>query len=62
MSNRNGWRLIDYLDALLDKATPAIDVVNKTTVIIVTVAAAILLLPPAMALYLADACLGKNRQ
>jgi hypothetical protein len=61
MSNRNGWRLINYLDALLDKATPALDVVNKTSVMIVVVTATMLLLPLAMALYFADTCCGKNR-
>jgi len=61
MSNRNGWRLINYLDALLDKATPALDVVNKTSVMIVVVTATMLLWPLAMALYLADTCCGKNR-
>ena len=60
MSNRNGWRLMNYLDALLDKATPAIEAVNKTSVTIVVIAAAILLLPLAIALYFADTCLGKN--
>ena len=61
MSNRNGWRLMDYLDALLEKATPAMDAVHKTSVTIVVIATAILLLPLAMALYFADTCLGKNR-
>ena len=61
MNNRNGWRLINYLDALLDRATPAIEAVNKTSVTIVVITAAILLLPLAMALYFADTCLGKNR-
>jgi len=61
MNNRNGWRLINYLDALLDRATPATEAVNKTSVTIVVITAAILLLPLAMALYFADTCLGKNR-
>ena len=56
MSNRHGWQLMYYLDALLDKATPAIDVVNKMSVMIVVFAAAILLLPIAMVWYLADHC------
>ena len=61
MSNRNGRRLIDYLEALLEKATPAMDVLHKTSVVIVVFTTAILLLPLAMVLYFADMCLGKNR-